>query len=87
MKAFNINHYVFVELTPEGEDVLRRHYAEMDDRTRSNVSESALKSSLDTRPGKEGHRKFQLYELMNIFGPFLYTGSRPMFVNNEIHFS
>lgn len=68
MAEFNINHYVSVKLTPIGEEIVRKHWAPY-----SKTYPTWLK------PDAEGWTQFQLWELMNLFGPFLDNGCQVPF--------
>lgn len=77
VKPFNVNEDVWVCLTEYGVTVYRNHYAEVEKQLR--------------RPcgvAKAGEWKsFQLWDLMNIFGPHMRLGfSTVPFVENDICF-
>ena len=70
----NLNEYVKVKLTDYGLKVHRTHYL--------------VKSAPVYRPPRvdeQGYSKFQLWDLMNIFGSVMYLGNPNVpFENNEI---
>lgn len=72
--TFNLNDYVWVKIKPRGKDLLREHWG---------YAAEILKRDLDEiinyqHPiNKEGYRRFQAYEMCNIFGPELRNGINP----------
>ena len=68
----NVNDCVYVRLTEEGKKYLKKHYFDnpylpLD--VKHDLFESYAKAD------EEGWSKFELFELMNIFGPIMYMGS------------
>jgi len=63
--TFNINNYVWVKLTPAGVEYHRKHWEEYG----TNISPPTV--------DKDGFSKFQLWEVMFIFGPLMYNGQSP----------
>lgn len=80
---FNINEFVKVELTEKGEEVLRQHYLELI-KDVTNALNGITPMTLEDLTDTDEYYKFQLWELMNIFGKHLFMGGGQMFVNNEI---
>ncbi len=74
----NINDYVWVKLTPFGEARFRQHY-----RALGIVSGEPKELVFDT---DTGNWRFQLWELMHIFGPEMRMDAAQVFVGNEIKF-
>lgn len=68
MKQFNINHYVWVKLTPMGRSILRKEH---DDLRRSYPS---LAEYTEPVVDEDGYTKFQLWSLMNTFGHCMMWG-------------
>ncbi|OHA88304.1 MAG: hypothetical protein A2653_01000 [Candidatus Zambryskibacteria bacterium RIFCSPHIGHO2_01_FULL_43_25] len=71
----NINEYVWVKLTPDGLAIHREYYEHLD------LDYSRYQPQIDTSSGRA---RFQMYELMLIFGPHL---KRVPFEDNAIYFS
>ncbi len=69
MKNLNINSYVWIKLTEEGKKMLALY----DEPVTSKGYE-------EKRPTKNGYTRFQLNDVMNIFGSVIYCG------NNKIPF-
>jgi hypothetical protein len=68
--AFNANEYVRVQLTDLGREIHRKHW------------EPFCNAQLPYSPPKEdeeGWSRFQLWELMQLFGPHTYLGARNSF--------
>lgn len=59
---FNVNHYVRVKLTSVGWELVKNHWVQF--------GLAAPKPTMDTG----GWTRWQLWDLMNIFGPHLYNG-------------
>lgn len=79
----NINDSVWVRLTKEGREVLAQSIMEcvvtVTGKTREQLAEELHKTAHD------GSTRFQLWELMKIFGPCMVFGSGPqMFERNRI---
>lgn len=66
----NINENINVRLTPQGQELIRKHYATY---------------NVTWHPNADGWYKFQLWDLMNIFGPHLYAGCRVPFEDCDIY--
>lgn len=75
----NINDCVWVRLTKEGE---RRWAEEWQHINSGGVPEAIRKSQTE----KDGFVKFQLWELMHIFGGAIHMGITSPFVDNEVQF-
>ncbi|TQR97335.1 hypothetical protein [Paenibacillus ottowii] len=79
----NINDHVEVILTKTGIEMLENHYQE----AYSHLPIS-IRMPLDThfKASKQEPIQFQLWELMQIYGPHIFLGMRESpFVGNEIH--
>ena len=61
---FNVNDYVYVKLTPLGEEIYFKHYEWMKDKFVIELPKSEI----------DGYCKFALWEFMRIFGEYLYNG-------------
>lgn len=71
--SFNINSYVYVKLTPLGEAHL--------DRKRGNIAKKFFRIQLDN-----GYTKWQLHELMSVFGDAIIEGCDLVF-ETQIYFN
>lgn len=75
----NINEYVYVRLTKAGLKTYTKHYTDL------GIAPPKL-----TQFGwnlTSQYSRFQLWELMNIFGPAVYHGSESQFMDNIIRFN
>lgn len=71
---FNINEYVEVQLTSQGLEALKNYYLSF-----------GLDPTNHCRVKHDNWMKIQLWELMNIFGPYMYNGNPDtMFTSNQI---
>lgn len=73
-RTFNINSYVKVKLTKEGNKILREQYKE----TLSKMTPQQKKAMGRYKPpqvDEEGYAKFKLWQLMNHFGKYMYNGN------------
>lgn len=70
----NINEEVWVRLTQGGKKVYRKHFERL---------------GMKPIPRKEilGWSNFQMWDLMNIFGPHLHMGAKAIFKDNRIRFN
>jgi hypothetical protein len=68
VKSFNVNHHVWLKLTPAGHKMHRQHYAEL-----------GCLQYFSPEIDADGWTRFQLWSAMNIFGKYLYCGSEPPF--------
>lgn len=73
----NINEYVYVKLTPDGLETYKKYYQRL---------------NMPPYPPKmvgffKKHAQFELWKLMEIFGPQMIMGSQPQFENNIIRFN
>jgi len=74
MKSFNINDTVKVKLTEAGRNILRDRH----DEAYSSVPQFIEKPEYKLpEVDSNGYTKFQLHELMNIFGGSLYNWALP----------
>jgi hypothetical protein len=83
-KKFNLNDKVCVRLTDHGRTIVRE----------KNESTIAMFHSLPNnviedlrKPVKEdiqGWSEWQLWELMQVFGPYMFMGKKQVFKNNDI---
>lgn len=78
IRSVNINDFVKVVLTEQGEKVHRNCMSRL----------LNLKDSMDDKcaPDKDsdGYTKYQLWILMNTFGPYCFNGAEPMFIDNKV---
>lgn len=68
----NVNERVRVELTLEGIKILSNNNS-------SYLMDSSFSYNKDTEV-----LTTELWNIMNIFGPYMYIGSKPLFKNNNI---
>ena len=73
----NVNDTVKVKLTPYG------HYAHQKE-FESLRSTCPSLSYIHPKVDADGYSRFQIWELMNCFGPYMVVGSKPLFENNNI---
>lgn len=75
MKPFNINNYVMVKLTPQGRYLHRKAHHEF------MASLPRIPDLTYTPPAEdeEGWSKWQLWHLMETFGPHISMGAEPPF--------
>jgi len=73
MKNFNINDFVWVKLTAYGITELKRQNNELSDKLKYSMSDYSFKLP---EKDEDGYYKFQLWYLMQTFGPFMYNGCR-----------
>jgi hypothetical protein len=70
---FNVNYYVRVKLNHVGRDILRKRHEQLQNRL----------PSIGDYPGEKtdefGFTRFQLWDLMQTFGPHISLGSNPPF--------
>lgn len=79
MKA-NLNDYVLVRLTPSGEAQWHYYWTLSHPRGVPSVIRHAQTEA-------DGRVRFQIHEMMNIFGNYTFNGSNQLpFVNNEVEF-
>lgn len=69
---FNVNDYVFVRLTERGREVLRNRAIILSVATGQEPRDKYP-------PDTDGWSKFQMWELMNIFGEHTFNGAVPCF--------
>jgi len=67
---FNINDYVFVKLTDRGREIHRIHY----ERVFPDHPDIVYQ---EPEVDADGESKFQLWDLMTIFGEHMYLGCNP----------
>jgi len=70
-RQFNINEYVWVQLTAKGQQIYKEHYAR-------------LNLPAEYQPGPkekdaQGYSQFQMWDFMQIFGEHICMGSEPAF--------
>lgn len=93
MDSININDNVWVEVTDYGWQCLRNHYIDLFKPVGCvNIDEYVELHKKKTKAYMEnGERinltRFQLHELMNIFGSKCYVGANQTIKNNKIYFS
>lgn len=75
---FNVNDYVYVKLTKKGKEILQKKI-----KVRQTLLDmQGIKSVFEMYPeSKEwaGHHRFQMWELMNIFGEHCFNGAENCF--------
>lgn len=69
----NLNDYAYVRLTPSGEKLFARYYHDL-------TLDPALYRAMHLQA--DGRWRFQLYDLMHIFGPGCMMGPIPPFETN-----
>ena len=75
-KKFNINEYVWVKLTPAGEEIYLRSLMTHPPKTR----EVRMRMSLGfANRDVDGYIRFQLWQFMQLFGAHLWNGCDPPF--------
>ena len=81
MKEFNINDYIKVKLTGLGVSIHTEHYLKY-------LKDCHMFRYAELTPyvDSEGYTKYQLWEFMNIFGEYMYTGSDQVIEKNLIYF-
>lgn len=75
MKNFNINDYVYVRLTDYGRGIHRRAYDRLTKERDGKIPWMYKAPKEDS----EGWSKWQMWELMNVFGDFMVLGFDPPF--------
>lgn len=80
---FNINNYVKVKLTKKGVELLRKEQEAREEELRNYRLSASLDLSLLTpKADDDGYTKFQLWDLMAIFGPHIaQVGELPIETN------
>jgi hypothetical protein len=77
----NLNDYVWVRLTELGWAAFDNHHQAV------GLDPAPYRSHLGDHPDTpEGWQRFQLWELMQIFGPHIHISSRPLFDDNDVKF-
>mgnify|MGYP000988705195 CR=1 FL=1 len=74
--GMNLNREVWVKLTDAGIEQMRLHYADL------MSTQDAVARCVD----RGRIAKFQLWEIGNIFGKFMFNGGETQFEDNLIHF-
>lgn len=64
----NLNDYVYVELTPHGREMHKKHHME-------NFGKYGMEYA-EPNVDKDGISVFHLWEFMNIFGSYMYNGCK-----------
>jgi len=82
--SVNINEYVWVQLTPDGVSELDTYIRMVPLLPESTYTYEAQHERYKVAPE---WWKFQLWELMNIFGAKSYNGGKQLFVKNVISFT
>jgi len=78
MMTFNVNDYVFVKLTDHGREVLRQLRV----RRSLLMSMQGIESVFELYPESTefpGYTRFQMWELMSIFGEHCFNGAELVF--------
>jgi len=71
---FNINHYVFVQLTDTGKQILKHHHDEL-----NRFSNGFLGEFKPVEEDADGWSKWQMWDLMAKLGKGCRNGSKPPF--------
>ena len=79
MGKININDCIKVKLTPYGYDTHIRHYKKY---LGDNFNIKLFSPCVD----EEGYTRYQLWDFMNIFGEYMYNGSKQIIENNMIYY-
>lgn len=61
MRSFNINHYVYVQLTDHGREILKKNHVEL-------VAAGFPEKYEPIEETEDGWSKWQLWHLMGVFG-------------------
>lgn len=80
----NVNQYVYVRLTEAGDAALRRYFETLAGQMSSMLPSVSAEALIKASQQDTVFRRFQLWELMHIFGPEMYHPEQ-MFVENKIH--
>jgi hypothetical protein len=75
---FNINHYVYVRLTPHGKECLRKNYNELASFFPDGLSWEFTLPKED----KDGWSKWQMHDLMDSLGRYVGIGRQEPFETN-----
>lgn len=81
MKRFNVNELVKVKLTDVGKDIFYHRWDSLNEMCKEVVIEPRY-----PKVDEEGFTEFQLWDLMNIYGPHLRMGCNVPFEENLIYF-
>ena len=79
----NVNERVKVKLTKLGEEVYQKQYDAMNE-ILVGMGARPLEP-IDLASDEKGYVEFQIWDLMKIFGEFMYLGAPPMFESNLIY--
>lgn len=83
---FNINNDVWVKITPHGWEEWDRHWEDVWIAWQG-LRDTAYSGETLRPDNRDKWQRFQLWELMNCFGPAMYVGAEPCFVGNVIRFT
>lgn len=78
MKSLNVNAVVEVRLTASGREIINRRHEEF----LNSITEKARerwKNFTPAEANEDGYSTFQLWNLMNIFGPYIDMAVEPPF--------
>ena len=81
----NLNNYIKVKLSAEGEKIFEEHYNWLFKGIR-NANELKERAAEQMHIDSEGFATFQIHEFMNIFGEFMILGRPPVCEKNMIWF-
>jgi hypothetical protein len=70
-REFNVNHYVYVRITEQGWKVLEDYFRALD-------FPPIAREQAYYAPDEHGWSRFQMWDLMNIFGPSMGMGFGPV---------
>lgn len=76
----NINDYVYVQLTDLGKQIYDSYFFNFNRKYGVEIKAPELKMD------KEGYSAFQIWDLMQIFGPEMRIGLNPTFKDNILQF-
>ena len=79
---FNLNKCVSVRLTEEGRRLLRCEHDALYAHVRSVSVKTKLPEYAPVSEDNDGWSKWQLWQLMATFGPYMFNGCRPPFELN-----
>lgn len=77
MHEFNINYMVKVRLTDYGKDIYYHQYDELNDKFNKQIIKPTL-----PKVDENGYTSFQLWNLMEIYGPYMRMASALPFETN-----
>ena len=73
----NVNEIVWVKLTEHGKSVWKKHWEDL----------KVPAKHCELRLNWDGRARFQMWELMQVFGPAMYCGGPNVFEDNLLYFT